>query len=350
MSKGNKKVFNADEVAMFCDQMAMLLNGGVPLYEGTFMLYSEMEDGRTREVLQIIDDRVKDNIPLYKALEETEAFPDYMVHMVNVGEQTGELEKVLRSLAVYYERESRVKAGIKSAVAYPVILFTVMAGIMVILSWKILPLFERMFEELSSDVSVATKNAMSVGLTAGHVIAVAAIAVLVIVVLLILWSRTKTGREKLRKAVTKFGPTKKLSQLMAVGKFISAISLVLSSGMNVQEGLEQEEKNCTDEQIRRKIKKCIDLYNDNEPIDEAVRKSGIIVGMESRLISVAAKTGEADVIFAKLSDQYNEKISAALSKLTTVIETALVIVLSVLVGAVLLAVMLPLVSMISSIG
>ena len=72
--------------------------------------------------------------------------------------------------------------------------------------------------------------------------------------------------------------------------------------------------------------------------------------MEARLISVASKTGETDVIFTKLSEQYNDKTSQALGRLTTVIETTLVVVLSLMVGAVLLAVMLPLVSMISSVG
>ncbi|MBO7634758.1 MAG: type II secretion system F family protein, partial [Lachnospiraceae bacterium] len=117
--KGKKKKFNSDEIAMFCDQIAMLLKGGISVYEGTYMLYSEMEDAKTKEVLRQIDLQVKENIPLYKALTATGAFPEYMVHMVEVGEKTGRLEDVMKSLAEYYERDSRVKAGLRSAIAYP---------------------------------------------------------------------------------------------------------------------------------------------------------------------------------------------------------------------------------------
>lgn len=349
-SKKVSKKFNSDEVAMFCDQIAMLLNGGISLYEGTYMLYSEMEDSRTKAVLKQIDDQVQANVPLYKALTETGAFPEYMIHMVYVGEKTGRLEDVMRSLADYYERDSRVKAGIRSAIAYPLILFAVMTCIMVILAWKILPMFERMFEELSSDVADATENVLSVGLAAGKVIAVIICILFAVVLLILLWSRTSLGTKVMGRLINAFGPTRRLMVLMATGKFVSSMSLMMASGMDVRDGLEREEASCDNETVKERIGKCIELYDAGDPLDEAIRKSGLIIGMESRLISVAAKTGETDMIFTKLSEQYNDKTSVALGKLTTVIETTLVVVLSVMVGAVLLAVMLPLVSMISSVG
>lgn len=347
---GKGKVFNSDEIAMFCDQIAMLLNGGISLYEGTFMLYSEMEDIKTKDVLRRIDEQVQKNVPLYKALKSTGAFPEYMIHMVYVGEKTGRLETVMKSLAEYYERDSRVKAGIRSAIAYPMILFAVMACIMVVLVWKILPMFERMFDELSSDVASATENVLTVGLAAGRVIAVVICALFLLVVIVILISRTKSGAKLMTKAANAFGPIRNIMVLMATGKFVSSMSLMMASGMDVREGLERESESCDNEIVRERIRKCVELYDEGAPLDEAIRRSGLIVGMEARLISVAAKTGETDVVFTKLSEQYNDKTSIALGKLTTVIETTLVVVLSVMVGAVLLAVMMPLVSMISSIG
>ncbi len=345
-----KKKFNSDEIAMFCDQIAMLLNGGISLYEGTYMLYSEMEDAKTKAVLKEIDDRVQQNVPLYKALDATGAFPRYMIHMVQVGEKTGRLETVMKSLAEYYERDSRVKAGIRSAIAYPMILFAVMACIMVILVWKILPMFEEMFDELSTDVASATENVLSAGLAAGRVIAIFVCSLFAVFLILALWSRTNTGAQVLKRAANGFAPVRKIMVLMATGKFVSSMALMMASGMDVREGLEKEIVNCENEIVKARIAKCLSLYTGGEHIDEAIRKSGLIVGMEARLISVAAKTGETDTVFTKLSEQYNDKTSEALGKLTTVIETTLVVALSLMVGAVLLAVMMPLVSMISSIG
>lgn len=345
-----KKVFNSDEVAMFCDQIAMLLNGGISLYEGTYMLYSEMEDAKTKEVLKQIDDQVRENVPLYSALESTGAFPEYMVHMVHIGEKTGRLEQVMRSLADYYERDSRIKAGIKSAVAYPLILFGVMTVIMVVLSWKILPLFERMFEELSSDVSQATENVLSKGLIAGRIVAIVVCVLFVIAVAVLIFASTRSGKKALTKLGRSIKPIRNVMILVATGKFISSMALMLASGMEVHDALEREAEACEDSTVQERIRECLRLYDEDYPLDEAIRRSGLIVGMESRLVTVAAKTGETDSIFVKLSEQYNEKTGETLAKTTTVIETVLVVALSLMVGAVLLAVMIPLVSMISSIG
>ena len=345
-----RKVFNSDEVSAFCSQFAMLLHGGISLSEGTYMLYSDMEDAKTKAVLKILDEQVGRGIPFSKSLAATHAFPDYMIHMVEVGEKTGRLEYVMRSLGEYYERDSRIKSGIRSAVAYPMVLFGVMACIMIVLVWKILPMFEKMFDELSSDVSLATENVLTAGLAAGKVIAAVILILFVLVILVIIYGRTKAGSKLLTKLGGMIGPTRKLQILMSTGKFISSMSLMMASGMDISSALDSEYENCENDTVKARIDKCRELYSKGSYIDEALRDSGLIVGMDSRLVSVAVKTGETDVVFTKLSEQYNEKTTAALGKMTTIIETTLVIVLSLMVGAVLLAVMMPLVSMISSIG
>lgn len=348
--KNPGKVFNSDEVSAFCGQFAMLLHGGISLSEGTYMLYSDMEDAKTKAVLKILDEQVGKGVPFSKSLAATHAFPDYMIHMVEVGEKTGRLEYVMRSLSEYYERDSRIKSGIRSAVAYPMVLFGVMACIMIVLVWKILPMFEKMFDELSSDVSSATENVLTAGLAAGKVIAAVILILFVLVILVIIYGRTKSGSKFLAKLGGMIGPTRKLQVLMSTGKFISSMSLMMASGMDISTALDSEYENCENDTVKARIDKCRELYNKGSYIDEALRDSGLIVGMDSRLVSVAVKTGETDVVFTKLSEQYNEKTTAALGKMTTIIETTLVIVLSLMVGAVLLAVMMPLVSMISSIG
>ncbi len=166
-----KKRFTSEETASFCDQIAMLLNSGIPLYEGAYILAEEVEDKRTKQVLMHIEEQVRENMPLFEALSNTGAFPDYMVHMVKVGETTGKLEDVLKSLAAYYERDAQVKDGIRSAVAFPVILFAMMAVIMLVMVFKIIPLFEGMFLELSAEVASSTKRMMDGGILAGKIMA-----------------------------------------------------------------------------------------------------------------------------------------------------------------------------------
>ncbi|MDD5936965.1 MAG: type II secretion system F family protein [Clostridiales bacterium] len=345
-----KTKFSSEEISVFCEQIAMLLNSGIPLYEGIHMLFSEMEDTRTKKVLEQLDNSMKANETLYDSLQKTDAFPDYMVYMVQVGETTGKLEEVMRSLSSYYERESNVKVSIKSAIAYPAVLFTMMAVIILVLVFKILPMFETMFIELNADVATTTHNMMKVGIIAGKVLAGITCLILVIMLAVFLWYRTRQGEIMIRRFVTNFRLTKKLSEAIATSKFISSMALMISSGIETSKSIDIAYGASSNRRIKEKIKQCKLLLDKDISLEQAIHDTKLLVGMESRLVMVASKSGASDTAFEKLSEQYNMKITTMLSKLSTSIETILVVTLAVLVGGVLISVMLPLVSMISSIG
>lgn len=347
--KVNKK-FTSEEVASFCDQIAMLMNSGIPLYEGAYILADEVEDKRTKQILGRIEEMVRDNYMLYEALEDTGAFPDYMVHMVKVGEMTGKTEEVLRSLATYYERDASVKAGIKSAVTFPIVLFGMMAAIMLVMVFKIIPLFEGMFLELNEDVADSTRTMMNVGVATGKVLTLITCVLLVLLIAGIFWYKTPKGEATLKKFVGVFRPTRKLAETMATGQFISSLGLMTASGMDQNESLELAREGCSNDKIKARIEECRVLCSEGENFDDALGKSKVLVGRENRMVAVALRTGATDTVLEKLGNQYDEKIGRSLTSMSGKIETAMVIILAVMVATVLISIMLPLVSMISSIG
>lgn len=345
-----KKRFTSEETASFCDQIAMLLNSGIPLYEGAYILAEEVEDKRTKEVLSRIEELVRENRPLYEALEDTGAFPAYMVHMVKVGETTGKLEEVLRSLVTYYERDADVRAGIRSAVTFPIVLFAMMAVIMLVMVFKIIPMFEEMFLELNAEVAASTRQMMNGGILAGKLLAAVTCVILALLLLMLLWYRTASGARAIKKLAMLFGPSRRLAERMAVGQFVSSIGLMTVSGMDQGEALTLAESGCANPAVKERIAKCLAFIKTGESFDEALNRSGLITGRDNRMVGVAMKTGSTDEILSKLGRQYDEKISASLNSMSGKIETAMVVILAVMVGTVLISIMLPLVSMISSIG
>lgn len=347
--KGVKK-FTSSEVAAFCEQIAIVLNGGIPLYEGAYMLLNEVEDVRTKEVLKKLDDSLRDNLSFYESLEKTDAFPAYMIYMVRIGEMTGKLEDVMRSLAQYYERDSKIKASIRNVVSYPLTMFVMMAVVLLVLVIKILPMFQNVFEELNADIANSSGNMMGFGLTAGKVIAIVMVVLFVIIFAFIAWYKTSSGKEAIYKFCCKFVFTRKAAEKMAVGKFVSAMSLMISSGMDTKESLELAETVVNHPSIKQKIHECIEIVEKEGALEEALRETNLLSGMQGRMVSIAAKTGVMDVVFEKLSKQYDEEIEGMMNGISSVVETCLVVSLSVVVGAILISVMLPLVSIISSIG
>ena len=228
-------------------------------------------------------------------------------------------------------------------------MFAMMAVILTILVWKILPMFQGVMKELDMEAATSSTHMMNVGTTLGKVVAVVGISVFVIVCALAVWYRTKTGKDKINHFFQNFVLTRKLANVMATGKFVSAMALMTSTGFDGLEALTMAEV-VDNKKLKQKVKAGADLMGENKTLEEAVKETELLTGMESRMLSVAAKTGVMDQVFEKLTSKYDDKIEEDLGSLCTKVETSLVITLSLVVGAVLISVMLPLVSIISSIG
>ncbi|MBQ3601865.1 MAG: type II secretion system F family protein [Lachnospiraceae bacterium] len=347
--KGQNR-FSSEELAGFCNQIAIILKSGISLYDGIYILKEEVEDKKTKHVLLCIEDKLKQNESFHNAMKETNAFPGYLLSMVNIGEHTGKLETVMNSMAYYYQREADMKDSIRNVIAYPMLMFAMIAIILLVLVGKILPMFQRVFENLSVDVASSSTKFMNFGVWAGKIVAIVSLVVLVVGIGLILWYRTKKGEEILNKFSCNFFVTKKTSHLLAVGKFISSMSVMISSGMDQEEALELAQEANHHPQIKENIKQCRQLVKDNKSLAEAMKEEKLITGMQGRIVSLAAKSGMLEDVLGDISSQYDESISEQLTHMCNKLEITLVISLSLIIGCVLLSIMFPLISIISAIG
>ncbi|MDO5291215.1 MAG: type II secretion system F family protein [bacterium] len=350
MSERRKKRLSASEISSFCDQIALLLNGGISIYEGTHIMYQEMEQKELRKLLKEIDTYVKENNSLYEALEKTEVFPSYMVHMVKIGETTGKLEEVMLSLAKYYEREASVKAGIKNVIFYPVMLFAMMGIILLVLVMKVLPMFQNVFKELDANVSESSSNMMWVSMFIGKAVAYGVLILFVIIAGILILNCTRKGKELIRQAGNHIPYVSRIMYRIGIGNFVSAMSLMVGSGLEEEASLELAGGMISHPTLKKRIEGCLANIRENVSLEDALRENRLITGMNGRMISIGAKTGALDLVFEKLSKKYDQEIDHSLGGIANVVEAILIVVLSGIVGIVLISVMLPLISIISSIG
>ena len=340
--------FTADETANFCSQIAMLLNGGISLFEGIEMFYEEADNSAVKETMKKIGDELREGSSLGDALEKTKAFPAYMTQMVEVGEKTGKLEDVMNALAVYYERESAVNAGIKNVIMYPVMLFSMMAIILIALVTKILPMFEAVFYELDNKTPGA-ESMMDTSLAVSRITAVIVFGILVVLLGVLLTYRLKNGADELGKLINRLPFASNLSEKLGKDRFLAALSVMVGSGMEMGEAVERASELPDDANASAMAEQAVEMIKAREPLDDALQKSGILSSLESRMLGVGMKTGAADRVLEKLSSRHDEEIGNRLNSLSAKIEVGLVVILTVLVGVILLMVMMPLISVIASI-
>ena len=152
MKRRRQKGLPAMEVSLFCQQTAMLLKSGIPLYDGMEVLYENYQGTEYKAIFEQLYKSVQQGEMLYESVKEAEIFPDYMVYMLQVGEKTGKLDEVLEMLGDYYEREDKIEASIRSAVVYPLALVTMMAVVVSVLVIKVLPIFTDVFQSLGLEL------------------------------------------------------------------------------------------------------------------------------------------------------------------------------------------------------
>ena len=339
--------FSSEEISTFCSQIAMILNGGIPIYEGVHILAEQMEPGKTKKILDQIDSEVKDGKEFHAALADSGAFPEYMCEMVKVGEMTGKIEDIMRNLANFYERESHVKASIRSVIGYPTVLFAMMAVIIVVLVTQIIPMFRDIFLELDAGGS---DSALQAGINAGTVIAIIVLAILAVIIFMLIWYRTPGGNKALTNLAYTSRLSGKLADKISTGKFVSAFAVMNAGGMENLEALENSRKVVENKNTLLKVDKCIEEVKGEKKLDDAMIDSGILTRLQGKMLGVASVSGNTDEVLYKISDQYDEEVNARLSSLSSVIETTLIVILSIAVGAILVSIMTPLISAIASIS
>ncbi len=342
--KVGERPYTPEELSMFCSQVALVLKSGMFLPDGVTAMAQEGSD----PVLARIREDVEKDGKLGKALENTKMFPDYMVRMVLMGEEAGKLEQVMAALAKYYEREHAVRSQIKSAVFYPMVLVALMVVVIGVLLIKVLPVFADVLADLGG--AAAAGGMASFGSAAGYAALGLAALILLLGACLTAKLRSARGYASLMNAFAKFGPTKKLADKVATGRFTFALSMLLESGYSLDKALEGLPAVVENDRVAERIARCRAAMEQGDSFAAAVEKAGLFSGMYAHILGVGFKTGALDSVSARIAAVYEEEVDRSISALVSVIEPMLVSILCVIIGVILLSVMLPLMNIMSAIG
>lgn len=341
----------AQYLPIFCRELHQLVRTGIPLAEGLTMLREDETDPDTRSWLEALCRSTEEGLPLASALRETGAFPAYMTDMVSLAEETGRLEDVLLSLQRHYDRQLRMTADIRGAVAVPVTLFAVMVAVVILLVTQVLPVFDRVFAQLGvrmGAVATGMMNAGAVLAKAGTGIAVvlvaAAAAALVIALVPALREKFAAGFRR------SFGGRGILGQ-MAAARFASSMSMAVASGLSMEESVALSAKLCGGaKEIDEKTERCRKEIEEGGSPADALAGSGLFSGRDCRLLKLAEQTGSLPDTLEDLAQRQEEESLRRIDRTVGAIEPAIVVITSALAGVILLSVMLPLMGLLSTIG
>ncbi|MDO4582439.1 MAG: type II secretion system F family protein [Bacillota bacterium] len=345
-----KKVWTSFEVSSFCLEIALLLRSGLPLSDGLAMLAADEGDAEARRVLEQLHQSMEDGRTLADAISDCGVFPDYVGKMAQVGDKTGRLEAVFASLADYYQRQHQIARSIKNAVLYPLILVVMMLFVIIILITQVMPIFADVFAQLGTAMSPIATAILDFGVAVSAAGWPLMIALAVLIAALAVVSRLPRFRRAADDVWTRLAFSKTLAANSAVARLAAALAMGLGSGLDIDESLQLAEQLNSDKKMSARLDECRRLMSERElGFADAVTEAGIFSGLYGRMLSMGFATGSADAVMNEIARRSEEAVGDEMEKLIGRIEPTLVIVMSLIVGLILLSVMLPLMSIMSSI-
>ena len=347
MAKQRMVFLSPREISNFCAQLTLLIKSGLSASDGVRIMLENTADNHTKSVLAPLYEELEKGMPFFSALEACTVFPQYMIQMVRIGESSGRLDEVLDSLDKYYQRNERVRQSIQSAITYPAIMLGMMMVVIGVLLTQVLPVFARVFAQLGTQMSATAQGLMGMGQWLNVVILVIAGIAICAGLVYVFLRRSANGRIKLAEWYELV--FKKLSVRTSASRFAHVVSLMLYSGLDYDESLQFAEDLMESPRSKTMIAKIRDSLGGDIVFSEAIAQSGLFAPMYAGMIKVGQETGAMDETMARVATMLQDDLERQIGRIVSVIEPALVIFLSVVVGAILLSVMLPLLGIMSSI-
>ena len=340
-------------LSAFCGSMATMLAAGIQTEEAALLMSDNRERSRFQEVCRDLYDRLAAGASLADAMAAGGGFPDYAVNMVRIGEASGHLETVLRSLETYYDEEDRMFAKLKSAVGRPAALLVIMAVILVFTVAVILPVFRSTYASMTGALAGASKGAVTASGIIGWVALVICIVLAVAAIVLLRMCRTASGRERVLSLFRRLPVVGPAMEQLSLARFTAALATYVSGGISDEAALARAAETVDHPGLRAKLAGAVDAMTDPanpRGLTQVLAEFGIFQPLYQRLLEVGTRSGSTEEVLGQLSGTFFEDALSRIDGALDLLEPAFAVFLTVAIGTTLIAVMLPLVGIMGSIG
>ncbi len=330
------------ELVVFSRQFSTMINAGMNLMKCLDILKGQTSNARLKEVIQQARDDVASGSSLTDALRKHPAvFSDLYINMVKAAEAGGILDIVLNRLAGYLEYEMEIKGQVKSAMVYPVVVLVFAVGMMMVLTFFILPKFKEVFESIGADLPIYTKVLMNSSTYAAKYFYVPIVAIVAFVLLYRAYVKMPKGRYQVDSLKLRLPIAGTIAKKMAISRFARTFATLVRSGVPTPQALEIVASTAGNAVISSSVERAQQAVMQGDKLSTPLIEDGVFPDMVTQMIAVGEETGHIDEMLEKISDFYDREVEQALEALPKLIEPIMIVGLGVLVGFVAISVIMP---------
>ncbi len=339
------------EVVIFARQFATMINAGLPIIQCLELLSVEEPNKKFKKIIETVKSDIEGGISLSDAIAKyPDIFDDLFVNLVAAGEAGGILDIILNRLSNYMEKAMKLKAKVKGAMTYPASVLVISIAVVVLLLYKVVPVFEDMFSGMGSALPAPTQFLVDASEFVQSYIIYMVVIFAVIVFAFRRYYKTERGRLQIDSLILKSPVFGMLMKKVAVAKFSRTLATMISSGVPILQGLEIVSKTAGNKVVENALMDTRKSISEGKTIAEPLSSAGIFPSMVVSMIGVGENTGALDEMLAKIADFYDDEVDAAVEALTSLLEPFMMVFLGGVVGGMLIALYLPIFSMAGAVG
>ena len=339
-------------LALLCSQLSIILNAGLPVIRAVELVAEQTADKKLREIMQSAADGIGGGRSMADSLERAAegALPDTFIETIRAGEASGSLVTSLRRLHTYYDRSSKTRAKVKSALIYPIFVIVVAILVVVVVMVVGVPVFRDTFMDMGTELPLITR--LLIGISDFFVGAWMWLLILVVGLTagILIYQNSDMGRIPWAGFQLRIPVLGKLRMLRGCGEFASTLGTLLAAGLPIVEALNITGRTMGNALLGDCVIRAAARVEEGRTVTECLRQDGLFPALLTEMVGVGEESGNIEETLEVVGEYYDTEAATASSRALGLIEPITIVLLGGLVAVILLSVYLPMFGMYAGVG
>jgi type IV pilus assembly protein PilC len=335
---------------VFAQELAALLKAGLPLFQSLDVMLERQRSPLLRQSLGTVREKVKSGTALSDAFrQEGDLYPPIFAASLVAGERSGNLDQVLRRFSSHLRLNLSLRKKAVSASVYPIVLLTMMIGLVAILLVWVIPQFKSFYEGLGAELPLATRMLLAVATTLRANVLWIALGLGVVVVSVVSWLRREGSAVALDRGLLRLPYFGGLMRMYATSQLMRTLSTLLAGGLPLLNALEVAAASIGNRAMAQAVGTATGRIREGASLTTALESTGMLEALPLEMVKVGEQTGALGDMLNAISDFYDEELDTRMATVLSLVEPVLLVLMAIIVAAMLLAFYLPMFQAISAV-
>lgn len=337
---------SANDLALMTRQFATLLVAGLPLVEALGVLVDQAEKKQVKSLFAEVREQIRGGKSLSAALEAHEKdFSSIYVHMVRAGEASGALDQILFRLAEFLEKQLSLKNKVTNAILYPALMLIVGVSVLFFLMTFVVPKITAVFASMKQALPWPTVALMSVSRFFADYWMVVVGLVLGGIFLFRRFVRTDRGKTVVDRLTLRLPLIGDVARMVSISRLTSTLATMLSSGVQLLDAMDVAKRVMNNRVLEETVEGARQNIREGETIADPLKRSGEFPALVTHMIAVGERSGEMEEMLRRVSQIYDGEVERVITRLTSLLEPIMILVMGVVVFFIVVAILLPIFEM-----